>query len=86
MSSGELAITPDTVFRIGSITKQFTAAAIMLLVEDGKLGLDDDIQSVLADYPAQDRRVTIRHLLNHTSGIKNFTSLAPPSPSWRGPT
>jgi D-alanyl-D-alanine carboxypeptidase len=68
-------ITPDTVFRIGSITKQFTAAAIMLLVEDGKLGLDDAIQSVLTDYPAQDRRVTIRHLLNHTSGIKNFTNL-----------
>ncbi|HEY4939835.1 MAG TPA: serine hydrolase domain-containing protein [Rhizomicrobium sp.] len=68
-------ISPDTVFRIGSITKQFTAAAIMLLVEDGKLALDDTIQSVLADYPAPERRVTIRHLLNHTSGIKNFNAL-----------
>ena len=69
------AITPDTVFRIGSITKQFTAAAIMLLVDEGKLGLDDRIQSVLADYPAPERGVTIRHLLNHTSGIQNFNSL-----------
>jgi CubicO group peptidase (beta-lactamase class C family) len=68
------AITPDTVFRLGSVTKQFTAAAIMLLVEDGKVGLDDDVQSVLTDYPTQGRRVTIRHLLNHTSGIRNFNS------------
>ncbi len=70
-----LSITPDTVFRLGSVTKQFTAAAIMLLVEDGKLGLDDSIQSVLTGYPVQGRIVTIRHLLNHTSGIKNFNSL-----------
>ncbi len=70
-----IAITPDTVFRIGSITKQFTAAAILLLVEDGRLGLDDPIQSVLRDYPAAERGVTIRHLLNHTSGIANFNSL-----------
>ena len=70
------AITPDTVFRIGSITKQFTAAAIMLLAEEGKLGLDDTIQSVLGDYPAPERPVTIRHLLNHTSGIKNFNALS----------
>jgi D-alanyl-D-alanine carboxypeptidase len=70
-----LSITPDTVFRLGSVTKQFTAAAIMLLVEDGKVGLDDPVQSVLADYPTQGRVVTLRHLLNHTSGIVNFNSL-----------
>src|SRR5262245_24714360 len=69
------AITPDTVFRIGSVTKQFTAAAIMLLVEEGKLALDDTIQSVLPDYPTAERRVTIRHLLNHPSGIPNLTTL-----------
>ncbi len=69
-------ISPDTVFRIGSITKQFTAAAIMLLVEEGKLGLDDTIHSVLSDYPAWARRATIRHLLNHTSGIKAFNALS----------
>ncbi len=70
-----LSITPDAVFRLGSVTKQFTAAAIMLLVEDGRLGLDDPVQSVLGDYPAQGRVVTIRNLLNHTSGIVNFNSL-----------
>src|SRR5262245_33122455 len=69
------AITPDTVFRIGSVTKQFTAAAIMLLVEEGKLALDDTIQTVLPDYPTPERRVTIRHLLSHTSGIPNFNTL-----------
>jgi CubicO group peptidase (beta-lactamase class C family) len=69
-----LAMTPDAVFRLGSVTKQFTAAAIMLLVEDGKLGLDDAVQSVLTDYPAQGGVVTIRQLLNHTSGIANFNS------------
>jgi len=70
-----VSMTPDTVFRLGSITKQFTAAAIMLLVEDSKLGLDDDVRSVLTDYPTQGRRITIRQLLNHTSGIRNFNSL-----------
>ena len=68
-------VTPDTVFQIGSLTKQFTAAAIMLLAEEGKLGLDDTIQSVLGDYPAWARRAKIRHLLNHTSGIKEFNAL-----------
>lgn len=69
------AITADTVFRLGSITKQFTAAAIMLLVEDGKLQLDDVVQSVLPDYPTHGHRVTFRQLLNHTSGIPNFNTL-----------
>ncbi len=68
-------ITPETVFQIASITKQFTAAAIMLLVEEGKLGLDDTIQSVFAVCPASARGATIRHLLNHTSGIKSFNEL-----------
>src|SRR5262245_39390749 len=58
-----VAVTRDTVFRIGSVTKQFTAAAIMLLAEEGKLGLDDTIQSVLCDCPASARNATIRHLL-----------------------
>ena len=67
--------TPDTVFRIGSITKQFTAAAIMQLVEDGKMSLDDPIEKFLPDFPVRGRHITIRHLLNHTSGIKSYTSL-----------
>ena len=70
------AITPETVFRIGSVTKQFTAAAIMVLAEEGKLGLDDPVHSVLGNCPASARNATIRHLLNHTSGIKEFNTLS----------
>ncbi len=68
-------IRPDTVFRLASITKQFTATAIMLLERQGKLRLDDSITTYLPDYPTHNRTVTITHLLNHTSGIKSYTSL-----------
>ena len=66
--------TADTVYEIGSITKQFTATAIMLLVEEGKLGLDDKVCDRLSGLPAAWKDVTVRHLLNHTSGIKSYTS------------
>jgi CubicO group peptidase (beta-lactamase class C family) len=69
--------TPRTVFRIGSITKQFTAALVMQLVQEGRIALDDTIQKFLPDFPAQGHRVTIRHLLTHTSGIKSYTDLGP---------
>ena len=64
----------ETMFRIASITKQFTAAAIMRLVEEGRLSLDDTISEVLPrhEFPGPD--VTIRHLLDHTSGIKSYTA------------
>ncbi len=65
----------DTMFRIGSVTKQFTAAAIMRFVEQGKISLDDDLSLYLPDFPLQGNAVTIRHLLNHTSGIPSYTSL-----------
>ncbi len=65
----------DSMFRMGSITKQFTAAAIMRLVEQGKLGLDDPITQYLPTYNTQGRKITIRHLLTHTSGIKSYTEL-----------
>ena len=67
-------IDTDTVFRIGSITKQFTAAAIMLLSEDGELSLDDEVQAALPDYPRQPQPITIRQVLNHTAGIPSYTS------------
>lgn len=67
--------TRDTVYRIGSITKQFTAAAILLLVEEGKIELDDPLTEHLPEYPEHADQVTIRHLLGHTSGIKDFTRL-----------
>jgi CubicO group peptidase (beta-lactamase class C family) len=71
-------IEPDMVFRLGSITKQFTAVAILMLAEQGKLSLDDDLTKFLPDYPTKGQRITIEHLLTHTSGIKNYTSL----PEW----
>ncbi|MFW6198961.1 MAG: serine hydrolase [Gemmatimonadota bacterium] len=69
----------ETVYRIGSITKQFTAAAIMRLVEQGRIGLDDPMTEYLPDYPTQGHEVTVRHLLTHSSGIKSYTSLE----AWR---
>ena len=71
----DVPATPETVYRIGSITKQFTSAAIMRLVEQGKLSLDDTLQKFLPNFPTQGNRVTVRHLLTHTSGIKSYTSL-----------
>lgn len=68
-------VTPETVFEIGSITKQFTAAAIMLLVEEGKVRLDDKITTYLSGLPEAWANVTVRHLLTHTSGIKSYTSV-----------
>jgi D-alanyl-D-alanine carboxypeptidase len=73
----EAPATASTVYRIGSITKQFTAAAIMRLVEAGKMTLDDPIEKYLSDFPTSGRRITVRHLLTHTSGIKSYTSLGP---------
>ncbi|HSA56977.1 MAG TPA: serine hydrolase domain-containing protein [Gemmatimonadaceae bacterium] len=66
--------TASTVYRIGSITKQFTSAAIMRLVEQGKLSLDDDLSKHVPDFPLQGHKVTIRQLLNHTSGIHSYTA------------
>lgn len=66
--------TDANVFRIASVTKQFTAAAIVRLAEQGKLALDDDITKHI-DYPTHGRTITIRHLLTHTSGIKNYTDV-----------
>jgi CubicO group peptidase (beta-lactamase class C family) len=67
--------TPETVYNIASIGKQFTATAIMLLVEEGKMGLDDKITNHLSGLPPPWSPVTVRQLLTHTSGIKNYTSL-----------
>jgi CubicO group peptidase (beta-lactamase class C family) len=63
---------PATKFRIGSITKQFTAAAILLLEERGKLAIDEHVKTHLPDVPAAWNRITLRHLLTHTSGIPDF--------------
>lgn len=70
-----LPLTPDSVFRLGSITKQFTAAAIMLLVEREELSLDDPLTKFIPDYPTNGETVTVEHLLTHTSGIVSYTGI-----------
>jgi CubicO group peptidase (beta-lactamase class C family) len=72
----DVAADARTVYRIGSITKQFTAVAIMQLVEHGRLSLDDDV-SKYVDFPAifKGKKVTVRQLLTHTSGIMSYTEV-----------
>ncbi|MEZ5331102.1 MAG: serine hydrolase domain-containing protein [Thermoanaerobaculia bacterium] len=72
----DLANTSDTVFRIGSTSKQFTATAIALLAQEGKLDLDGDIHDIFPELPDYGAPVTIRHLLHHTSGIRDYLTLA----------
>jgi CubicO group peptidase (beta-lactamase class C family) len=66
---------PDMIFRIGSLTKQFTAVAILQLVEKGVISLDDEITKYIDDYPTMGHKITIEHLLTHTSGIRSYTSM-----------
>ena len=66
--------SPTVKFRLGSVTKQFTAASILLLEERGKLKTDDPVKKFMPDAPAAWDKITIFHLLTHTSGIPNFTS------------
>ncbi len=71
-----VAIAPDTVFDIGSTSKQFTAAVVVLLAQDGALSLDDDVRRWLPELPALGATpITLRHLLHHTSGIRDYTGL-----------
>jgi CubicO group peptidase (beta-lactamase class C family) len=67
-----VSVSPDTVFEIGSISKQFAANAILLLVEDGKVKLDDPISTYLTRSPPAWSAITVRHILTHTSGLADF--------------
>jgi CubicO group peptidase (beta-lactamase class C family) len=69
------AATPKTAYEIGSMTKQFTAAAVMMLVEEGKIALDDKITKYFTEAPQAWNQITVRHLLNHTSGIQNHVAV-----------
>ncbi|MEA2601737.1 MAG: hypothetical protein QOF89_2729 [Acidobacteriota bacterium] len=69
---------PGDVFELGSITKQFTATAVLLLQERGKLRVEDEITKYLPDYPTHGEKITVENLLTHTSGIPNYTNL----PEW----
>ena len=66
----------SSVFRIGSTSKQFTAASIVLLAEKDKLSLDDNLKSLFPDFPEYAEKITIRHLLNHTSGIRDYLQIS----------
>jgi CubicO group peptidase (beta-lactamase class C family) len=70
-----VAVTPDTVFHIASISKYILAAVVLQLVDEGKLRLDDDVTKYVPEAPTGGHHVTVRQLLNHTSGIYSFTSL-----------
>ncbi len=65
----DIPITPQTVFYVGSVSKQFTAATIALLGHENKLDLDDDVRTYLPEMPERDAPVTVRHLIHHTSGV-----------------
>jgi CubicO group peptidase (beta-lactamase class C family) len=70
-----IAMSPENVFEIGSITKQFTAISILMLEEQGKLKVEDEITKYIPDYPTLGKTITIHNLLNHTSGIKSYTGM-----------
>lgn len=74
----DIPVKPETVFALGSVTKQFTAAAILLLEERGKLSVEDELTKYLPDYPTHGKKVTLEHLLTHTSGIPSYTGM----PEW----
>ncbi|MBX2814682.1 MAG: beta-lactamase family protein [Saprospiraceae bacterium] len=71
----KISMGPETEFCIGSMTKQFTAACIGLLVQNGKVSLDEDIRTYLPELSNFDQRITVRHLLHHTSGIRDYSVL-----------
>jgi CubicO group peptidase (beta-lactamase class C family) len=71
------AATPKTDYRLASLTKQFTATAIMLLVQDGKLAYDDRVIDILPGFPSYGRDITVRHLLTHTSGLWAYEDFVP---------
>src|SRR6202165_5806486 len=70
-------INAQTNFRLASSTKQFTATAVMLLVRDGKLHYDDHLTAILPEFPAYGKPITVRNLLNHTSGLRDYEDLMP---------
>ncbi len=68
----QVPVKAETVFQSGSVAKQFTATAVMLLVEEGKLSLDDNISKYFPDTPENWKNITVRHLLTHTSGMTDY--------------
>jgi CubicO group peptidase (beta-lactamase class C family) len=75
--SSRKKITANTNFRLASVSKQFTAIAVMLLVHDGKLHYDDRLTDIFPDFAEYGKAITVRHLLQHTSGLKDYEDLMP---------
>ncbi len=75
-----IAIRPSTILESGSVAKQFTATAVLLLMQDGKLSLDDDARRYIPELPIYGRALTVRHLLTHTSGLREWSNLV----DWQG--
>ena len=78
--AGERPITPQTILESGSVAKQFTATAVLLLMQDGKLALEDDARKYLPELPTYGRTITVRNLLTHTSGLREWSNLV----DWQG--
>jgi CubicO group peptidase (beta-lactamase class C family) len=70
-------LTPDTIFDVGSVVKQFVAASTLLLVQEGRLSLAEDIRTYIPELPDYRQRITLDHLLTHTSGVRDWTGLGP---------
>lgn len=75
-----IAIRPTTILESGSVAKQFTATAVLLLMQDGTLALDDDVRRYIPELPAYGRTITVRNLLTHTSGLREWSNLV----DWQG--
>src|SRR3712207_5175530 len=76
----KLPLTQSSLFDIGSTQKQFPAAAVLLLAEEGRLSLSDDIRKHLPELPDYGHKVTVDHLLTHTGGIRDWTGMLPMAP------
>jgi CubicO group peptidase (beta-lactamase class C family) len=70
-----IVMTPDKIFDIGSVSKQFTAICIVMLVRDGKVSLDDNVRKFIPELPDYGTPITVRHLLHHTSGLRDYNAL-----------
>ncbi|MBZ5606346.1 MAG: beta-lactamase family protein [Acidobacteriia bacterium] len=71
----DVPLTPASIFEAGSVSKQFTAAAVLLLAQQGKLSLEDPVRKYIPEVPDYGKPLTIRHLLNHTSGLRDWGSV-----------
>ena len=72
----DVAITPESIFLVGSISKQFTAFSVALLAQDGKLSLDDDIRKYVPEMPDFGKTITLSHLIHHSSGLREQGAIA----------